>query len=517
MRVLIVNEKEGSAIDRMNQGIKKYLPHIKIDIISVHPKRPTPEQLSRFVELAPKADVLNFEYWKTYVMLRDEFPELMNKPKILAHHNPYNLFEENWNEFDKVIAYNADMARRLKDSIHFQHTIDLERFPFNREYTDSKTVLMVSSRIESKKGVLPVAQVCKKLGYKLLLVGSISKRDYFDEVMATGCVEFKEKVSHEELLKAYYESAICVCNSVDNFESGTLINLEAMATGVPLLTRNIGEIPELNNEKNMVVRKGQPEDLKDLERELKDLMDNPTKRQQIRDIAWGTVKVRDDVRRAREYEKLWYSLLSEKPLVSVIVPTFNRRSNLIQIIESVISQDYPNIELVICDDGSSDGTGEMVSLIREKTAYPIKYTNTGTPAIYNLGQARNQGVIEAIGEILVFNDDRYVMKKDAVSRFVEKLHPKKWLFGSKGTGKRSFVENFSCVYRKEFINAGMFNTSVKLYGFLTQETRVRFMRQGFEFKFIERAEVESVSTSKAKYKKKDEIRRAKNILSKMGF
>jgi len=157
----------------------------------------------------------------------------------------------------------------------------------------------------------------------------------------------------------------------------------------------------------------------------------------------------------------------------------------------------------------------MIEKLREKTNIPIKYVNTNTPEIYNLSLARNLGVIEAIGKIIVFLDDRYDLKKEAVSRFVENLYSKKWLFGNKGFGKRSFVENFSCIYRQEFINAGMFNASCKLYGFLTQETRSRFMRQGFKLEYIDKACCDIILGSKAKYRKRDEIRKAKNVLFKM--
>ena len=519
MRILMINEKKGSAIDRLNQGVKKYLPHIHIDIISVHPKRPDPEQLRQFTELAQKADILDFEYWKTYVKLRELYPELMNKKKMLAHYNPYNLFEEAWTEFDLVTVPNKSIAhtmRKNKDIKHIPLTIDAEKFPFSREYNDSNTVLMVSSRIESKKGVLEVAEVCQELGYKFLVIGSVSDREYMDKVLKTGA-EFREKVTDEELLKAYQESAIHVCNSIPDYESGTMPVLEAMLVGCPVLTTNVGHIPDLFDGKNMVMRKGESEDKEDLKKELKDLMENKTKRLEIRDRGWNTAKARDDIRRARSYEDVWYSLMSKYPIVSVIIPTFNRKETLVRIIESVIEQDYKSIELVICDDGSTDGTGELIKQIRERTSYPIKYINTETPDTYNLGLARNLGVIEAVGKILVFIDDRYKLETDCISKFLQNLRPKQWVYGDKGTGKRNFVENFSCVYRKEFIEAGMFNASVKLYGFLTQETRERFKKQKFELKFVPEAKAETIEGSKAKYRKKDEIRRAKNILSKMEF
>ena len=81
-------------------------------------------------------------------------------------------------------------------------------------------------------------------------------------------------------------------------------------------------------------------------------------------------------------------MLYDKPLVSVIIPTFNRKEILLKVIEGVIGQNYPAIELVICDDGSNDGTEEMIKNIRKKINYTIKYINTGTPDEYNL--ARNK-------------------------------------------------------------------------------------------------------------------------------
>lgn len=518
MRVLIVTDKENSAIWRLSIGVKKHNPHLHVDVIACHPKKPSLDQLQTFERLAKEADILDFQYFKTYILLRELYPELMNKPKILQHHNPYNLFEENWDEFNQVVVNNVSMAKALKKSILIGNTVDCDTFQFNREFEDHGGVVqMVSSRIESKKGVLPVAQVCKNLGYKLLLIGSISKMDYFNEIMETGVVEFREKISEEELVKSYYESDIHVCNSIDGFESGTNPILEAMNCGTPVLTRNIGHVPELYNGKNMVVRKGQPEDLEDLEKELKSLMDNVEKRKKLRENGWNTGKTRDDVRRAKEYEKLYYSVFKENPLVSVIIPTFNRKKTLLEIMESVMIQDYPSIELIICDDGSEDGTEQLIIKLREKINFPIKYVQTGTPNIYNLALARNLGVIEATGEILIFCDDRYKMETDCVSNFVKKLYPKKWLFGNKGTDKKQFVENFSCIYRDEFITAGMFNTSCKLYGFLTQETRERFRRQDFKFEYIDKAKAETILSSKAKYKKRDEIRKSKNILSSMGF
>ncbi|WP_201352030.1 glycosyltransferase family 2 protein [Hydrogenimonas urashimensis] len=84
------------------------------------------------------------------------------------------------------------------------------------------------------------------------------------------------------------------------------------------------------------------------------------------------------------------------PSVSVIIPTYNRRRYLDEAIESVLAQRYEPLELIVVDDGSTDGTQEIVA------RYPfIRY-------IYqeNAGQAaaRNRGIREATGEFLAFLD-----------------------------------------------------------------------------------------------------------------
>ena len=209
-----------------------------------------------------------------------------------------------------------------------------------------------------------------------------------------------------------------------------------------------------------------------------------------------------------------------KSVCSVIIPTFNRKESLIQVIESILLQDWSMIEIIVCDDGSTDGTKEMIIELRKslmgKKNIPIKYINTNTPDEYNLAYAKNLGVIESIGEILIFLDDRYYAEPNLLSEFAKNLHPKEWIYGNKGT-KKDFIENVSCIYRQEFIEAGMFNQSCHLYGFQSQELRVRFKRQGFKFKFIESAKVKTIFETKNKYKKRDEIVSAKNILWRLNL
>ena len=91
----------------------------------------------------------------------------------------------------------------------------------------------------------------------------------------------------------------------------------------------------------------------------------------------------------------------KKPRVSVILPTHNRAPLLREAIESVLAQTFFDWELVVVDDGSTDGTTESVRLLAEKVGR-IRYLRQEKKGV---SAARNRGVAEASGEWVAFLDD----------------------------------------------------------------------------------------------------------------
>ena len=86
-------------------------------------------------------------------------------------------------------------------------------------------------------------------------------------------------------------------------------------------------------------------------------------------------------------------------LVSVIIPTYNRKESLLRSVESVLNQTYKNIEIIIVDDNSSDGTSEKVQEISDNRVDYIKLErNSGACA------ARNTGIRNAHGDYIAFQD-----------------------------------------------------------------------------------------------------------------
>jgi glycosyltransferase involved in cell wall biosynthesis len=89
--------------------------------------------------------------------------------------------------------------------------------------------------------------------------------------------------------------------------------------------------------------------------------------------------------------------MTMNPLVSVIIPTYNRAGIIVDTIENVFRQTYSNIELIIVDDGSSDETESILKSYGSKIRWAIQ-ENAGPAA------ARNRGIAMANGEITAFQD-----------------------------------------------------------------------------------------------------------------
>lgn len=94
--------------------------------------------------------------------------------------------------------------------------------------------------------------------------------------------------------------------------------------------------------------------------------------------------------------------------VSVIIPTWNRADLLKKAIKSALNQSFSPLEILVCDDGSTDSTHEVVKSIKDKRVKWITGKHTGLPAI-----VRNRGIKESKGEWIAFldSDDEWFPKK----------------------------------------------------------------------------------------------------------
>lgn len=108
--------------------------------------------------------------------------------------------------------------------------------------------------------------------------------------------------------------------------------------------------------------------------------------------------------------------------VSVIIPTWNRSKLVNKAIISVLSQTVAPLEILVCDDGSTDNTFEMVKSLNNPKVKWIAGKHSGLPAV-----VRNRGIKESKGDWLAFLDSDDWWEKDKLERqlkLVKKLQVK---------------------------------------------------------------------------------------------
>lgn len=206
----------------------------------------------------------------------------------------------------------------------------------------------------------------------------------------------------------------------------------------------------------------------------------------------------------------------KKPTVSIILPTHNRAQRLKQSIKSILHQTYPDFELIVIDDASTDKTAEVVKSFKDKRiSYFRQQKNRGAAA------ARNVGLKKARAKLIAFNDDDDIWDKRKLEKQVKaftqaepkigvvyvgmkrikgneiKYFPEE-VVGEKGKKegniqKELYLENFiglpTAVIRKEcFEKVGLFDEALPPYGDWELFLRIS---QHFYFKYLPQTLVES--------------------------
>ena len=169
-----------------------------------------------------------------------------------------------------------------------------------------------------------------------------------------------------------------------------------------------------------------------------------------------------------------------KPLISVPIPVFNAERYLRRCLNSVVNQTYRNLEVIIVDDGSSDGSGQICDdyAARDSRIRVIHQENKGVAA------ARNAALDIATGDYILFVDSDDWIEKDTCAyllSIVEEQQPDMVFFGIRdtkpsGEEKIRIIDNFGMIGKSDLIRKTLYQGYVSLIGTLIASKLVGDLR-----------------------------------------
>jgi glycosyltransferase involved in cell wall biosynthesis len=105
-----------------------------------------------------------------------------------------------------------------------------------------------------------------------------------------------------------------------------------------------------------------------------------------------------------------------RPRVSVVIPTYNRATLLVEAVQSALAQTFGDVEVIIADDGSTDGSAELVAALGDERVELLRLDHSGMPAV-----ARNAAFSRSRGEFVAFLDSDDVWFPEKLERQVAVL------------------------------------------------------------------------------------------------
>jgi glycosyltransferase involved in cell wall biosynthesis len=229
-------------------------------------------------------------------------------------------------------------------------------------------------------------------------------------------VKFLGYIHQEEMPYVYMGASFLVFPSL--FEGFGIPLVEAMKTKTPIVCSDKGSIPEVVGDSAICFDATDPEDIA---AKILEILDEKTRTDLVKkaferagEFSWKiTTKKTIDIfnQLVEEHQS---RKLNDYPLVTVVTPSYNQGKFIKETIESVLSQDYPNIEYIVMDGGSTDETAEILKSYNDRIQWVSEKDDGQADAV-------NKGVLRAHGEIIGWlnSDDTYL--PGAVKHAVEFL------------------------------------------------------------------------------------------------
>lgn len=131
------------------------------------------------------------------------------------------------------------------------------------------------------------------------------------------------------------------------------------------------------------------------------------------------------------------------PEISVVIPLYNKAPYIERALKSVLSQSFQNFEIIVVDDGSTDGGAEIVKNIKDPRIILVQQENAGVSA------ARNRGITEATTELIAFLDADDAWERDFLKTIIDLTfeYPYAGAYATSYRIHRTYVKKFILRYK----------------------------------------------------------------------
>ncbi|MEZ2279041.1 MAG: FkbM family methyltransferase [Microcoleus sp.] len=328
-----------------------------------------------------------------------------------------------------------------------------------------------------KNGILffkAFAQLANKHDFEIVCTGGVPTIEEEFLQYTSGVQVHKLYLTDEELRVAYSGAVVLVYPSL--YEGFGMPVIEAMACGCPVIASKRASIPEVAGTAALYISGF---DVSELVNALQEVQKPELRNQlisagleQAKKFSW--FKMAEIVREAllqatnksssdsaiiatKEIKKAasTFNIRSGKslPKISIVTPSFNQGEYLEECIDSVLSQGYPNLEYVIMDGGSTDGSVEIIKKYEKYLNYWQSKPDGGQYASINQGFAKTNGEIMA----WINSDDKY--HHDAffkVAAAFNKYPQMEWLMGRPNAwdglnGNAHWIAEYEPQWSREFL------------------------------------------------------------------
>ncbi|MCB2216837.1 MAG: glycosyltransferase [Desulfobulbaceae bacterium] len=235
-------------------------------------------------------------------------------------------------------------------------------------------------------------------------------------------IVFAGSVPYREIPALFLDSCICVYPS--RWENWANVCLEAMSYGCVVLVSREGGMSEMveHGRSGYII---DPLDPHDIAEKILAVYQQPELLAELsRQARQRSLQICDPEKTATQIEsnytyspnhRVWKNIDEEAPRVSVVIPYFNQPHYLQEAIHSVRASDYPNIEIVVVNDGSTSDPARHVFHSLDKAVVKVDKPNGG------LSSARNAGIRAASGDFIVPLDADDLIEATYIRKGVETL------------------------------------------------------------------------------------------------